>query len=904
MSRTLLAVLLAAVAASGQTPRRKVLIIGIDGCRPDAIAVANTPNLDTLIANGAYSDLAQTGITVSAPGWSDMLCGVWENKHGVTNNSFSGMNYGQYPHLFRRVKEACSQSFLSSFVSWSPINTFITPPETDLIVSVSSDLAVLQAALAHLANDDPDLSFVYFGDVDLAGHGYGFDPSVPQYIATIEVTDTYIGQLLMALQSRPTYAQEEWLILMSSDHGGSFAGHGQQIPSHMTVPFLVSGAATQQGTVITPAPEVVDLPPTIFAFLGLPVDPAWGWDGQAVGLAAPPYAGSFPCVSCTRDLGARPRHALGRVDLIWTSQPPSDATGYELRRDGVLVATLATTASSWQDTIGAPSGAHSDLHYELTTVGGPIASSCPPLEVRCLLSGGAVALADDFEDYADDAAMQSAGWLAQDVNNPVESSTWTVTNPGNRAGPPGLRGGVRPGRMVVSDSDLGGGGGGNPPGSGMSHDLWTPVFSCAGMAAPWLHFDCAAFLNNNGEAVFDVDVSIDNGGSWSNVLRRVAQSRTGAAPVVTTSNADGPLGPLHLDLTPWAANQASVRVRFRHFEPNWDWWIAVDNVLVDDVPYAGGSVTLMPNEDFSSGIPPTWTVSGLNSGANTWTTSDPCSRSVASNGGAFPYLGGRAVARLGTAFAILDSDCDPDPAEDEHLITPPIDASAYADVWLHFRSEILFDGDMQPDVLVSLDGGQTFLPTPLFSWPRAAILPGEDPLFMEHVLHVPEAAGQPAVAFAFRFQSLGNTWWWAVDDVRVTGEGAASASSTMIGSGCSAAAPHPGLYAMPPVLGQTAVIYGNYGPSSAPGSLGISDIPAQPFSVAAGCTIYLDFAQFATWTMLPFTTDPAGTWSFLMAIPADPSLAGYSVALQAGFPTSASPFGYDLTNGLHAVLGF
>jgi len=109
---------------------------------------------------------------------------------------------------------------------------------------------------------------------------------------------------------------------------------------------------------------------------------------------------------------------------------------------------------------------------------------------------------------------------------------------------------------------------------------------------------------------------------------------------------------------------------------------------------------------------------------------------------------------------------------------------------------------------------------------------------------------------------------------------------------------------MPPVLGQTAVIYGNYGPSSAPGSLGISDIPAQPFTVAAGCMIYLDFAQFTTWTMLPFTTDPAGTWSFLMAIPADPSLAGYSVALQAGFPTGASPFGYDLTNGLHAVLGF
>ena len=40
MPRALVAILLATVVASGQTPRRKVLIIGIDGCRPDAIADA------------------------------------------------------------------------------------------------------------------------------------------------------------------------------------------------------------------------------------------------------------------------------------------------------------------------------------------------------------------------------------------------------------------------------------------------------------------------------------------------------------------------------------------------------------------------------------------------------------------------------------------------------------------------------------------------------------------------------------------------------------------------------------------------------------------------------------------------------------------------------------------------
>ena len=38
----------------------KVLIIGVDGSRPDAILKANTPNIDSLWKNGAYSFKAKT----------------------------------------------------------------------------------------------------------------------------------------------------------------------------------------------------------------------------------------------------------------------------------------------------------------------------------------------------------------------------------------------------------------------------------------------------------------------------------------------------------------------------------------------------------------------------------------------------------------------------------------------------------------------------------------------------------------------------------------------------------------------------------------------------------------------------------------------------------------------------
>ena len=41
----------------------KVLIIGVDGSRPDAILKANTPNIDSLWKNGAYSFKTKTGLS-------------------------------------------------------------------------------------------------------------------------------------------------------------------------------------------------------------------------------------------------------------------------------------------------------------------------------------------------------------------------------------------------------------------------------------------------------------------------------------------------------------------------------------------------------------------------------------------------------------------------------------------------------------------------------------------------------------------------------------------------------------------------------------------------------------------------------------------------------------------------
>ncbi len=264
-------------------PRKKVLIVGIDGCRPDALLMAKAPHMRELIRNGGFSDLAQTGdITISGPGWSSMLTGVWREKHGIRDNKFEGANFGEFPHFFHYLKRAHPYSYAVSIVHWGPINQRIVQ-DADLALTLPKDSQVAEQASRVLTERDPDAVFVQFDEVDEAGHNHGFHPTVPAYMAAIEQTDDYIGRLLRAIQGRKHHADEDWLVLVSTDHGGSGKGHGKNIPEHRTIFIIVSGAAAERG-VIEPSPAIIDVAATALTHLGVRIDPRWNWDGKPVGL--------------------------------------------------------------------------------------------------------------------------------------------------------------------------------------------------------------------------------------------------------------------------------------------------------------------------------------------------------------------------------------------------------------------------------------------------------------------------------------------------------------------------------------------------------------------------------------------------------------------------------------------
>jgi predicted AlkP superfamily pyrophosphatase or phosphodiesterase len=266
--------------------KKKVLIIGIDGLRPDAMLVAKTPNLDKLAANGTFCWKASTEIqTVSGPAWSALLTGVHSDKHMVVSNDFSPRDK-KYESIFQTIKKFNSDYRTVGHSNWKPIITEIFEKGSLDIKSSGSDKKMAFRISKDIEKDKGDIYFIQLDEVDGAGHSHTYSPDSLNYLKVIEKTDEYVGSMLQSIEKRPN--DEEWLILTVSDHGGSGKSHGIPNMDCLTIVFIVSGSMVQEkGEIIfdeeeDEPPFIVDMVPTIAKFLNIPLKPEW--DGIPRGI--------------------------------------------------------------------------------------------------------------------------------------------------------------------------------------------------------------------------------------------------------------------------------------------------------------------------------------------------------------------------------------------------------------------------------------------------------------------------------------------------------------------------------------------------------------------------------------------------------------------------------------------
>ncbi len=266
---------------------KHVLVIGIDGLRGDAIqchGCADTPALDSLIAGGAFHDnLVAGGVqsTFSGPGWSTVFTGFWADQHGVTSNDASLPL--QKPHVFDLIEQAYPSATTAVVADWRNLTSNLRSKGADFVLSnrnKDSQQATDQVKEWLGWDNAPTAIFYYLHNVDI--HTQAYAPLHPTYKAKLSGEDQQIQQVLDALVARPDYADEQWLILVTSDHGGLNTGHGGQSASERNTFLILNNSYLSPGKTPyctgdlsgTPMTQADGVTPHILDFLSLNNDTA------------------------------------------------------------------------------------------------------------------------------------------------------------------------------------------------------------------------------------------------------------------------------------------------------------------------------------------------------------------------------------------------------------------------------------------------------------------------------------------------------------------------------------------------------------------------------------------------------------------------------------------------------
>ena len=237
---------------------KKAIIIGYDGCRADILNEMAPENsaITALINEGAELKLAYCGgvnypekntqDTSTAPGWCSILTGEWADVHGITGNDITKkMDTKTLMTTLTEEKVIDSASFITKWAGHFARDnaTYLAEKQycvdNNLNVSfnkLKNDKASHQFTMEEVAKEDcTDFIFVIYEPTDATGHSYGFSYNNPRYKKAFLTQDAYGLEVINQIKQRATYDSEDWLIMITSDHGGIGTGHGNEsIQERMT----------------------------------------------------------------------------------------------------------------------------------------------------------------------------------------------------------------------------------------------------------------------------------------------------------------------------------------------------------------------------------------------------------------------------------------------------------------------------------------------------------------------------------------------------------------------------------------------------------------------------------------------------------------------------------------------
>lgn len=256
-------------------PADLVMVVVLDGLRPDAIDSFSLPQLSRLREIGAYSSVATT-VSPSAT-WAAMaslLTGVSPDRHGIVHDvrrlSMRDRGLDPLPRVLERAGFPTIGVLGDVPRLYRPISSAIGRrlgiADIHHAGHTAPEIAIAAGSL--IAQRQRGLVIIHLPDADRAGHTYGW--MSPQYEQGAHRLDAAAG--MIAMMANPRH-QRRTRIIMLADHGGGGVvpnEHGSDHPLDRTIPLLMLGSGVPAGR-IAGAPRLLDVPVSVCDALGVSV---------------------------------------------------------------------------------------------------------------------------------------------------------------------------------------------------------------------------------------------------------------------------------------------------------------------------------------------------------------------------------------------------------------------------------------------------------------------------------------------------------------------------------------------------------------------------------------------------------------------------------------------------------
>ena len=247
----------------------KTLLILVDGMRPDALA--NCQGAQKVMASSVYTLNAQTVMpSVTLPCHMSLFFSTLPALHGTASNTYTppaGPALGLCDVL------AIEKKNVAFFYSWGQLRDLCHPASLDYSLLIkggnygyeAANNRLTDAAIAYINERDPDLTFLYLGYPDEAGHEHGWMSE--EYMKSLDNSWENIARIMQAIS-------KEYAVIITADHGGHDHTHGTESPEDMTIPLIFAGAERELVGNLDDV-SIIDIAPTIAALSGTAPNPAW-----------------------------------------------------------------------------------------------------------------------------------------------------------------------------------------------------------------------------------------------------------------------------------------------------------------------------------------------------------------------------------------------------------------------------------------------------------------------------------------------------------------------------------------------------------------------------------------------------------------------------------------------------